>query len=47
MKYKLYNFVGKRYNLLKLVKSIDQISDFVIDVGDELLDLPLGVQNFN
>ena len=32
---------------LKLVKGIDQISDFVIDVGDELLDLPLGVQNFN
>ena len=34
-------------NQLKFVESINEVPDLIIDVGDQLLDLPLGVEDLD
>ena len=36
-----------RYICSELVEGVDEVSDLVVDVGDQLLDLPLGVQRLD
>ena len=36
-----------RYISSELVEGVDKVSDLVVDVGDQLLDLPLGVQRLD
>ena len=36
-----------RYISSELVEGVDEVSDLVVDVGDQLLDLPLGVQRLD
>ena len=38
---------ASRYISSELVEGIDEIPDLVVDVGDQLLDLPLGVQRLD
>ena len=38
---------ASRYICSELVEGVDEVSDLVVDVGDQLLDLPLGVQRLD
>ena len=38
---------ASRYISSELVEGVDEVSDLVVDVGDQLLDLPLGVQRLD
>ena len=36
-----------RFISSEFVEGVDEVSDLVVDVGDQLLDLPLGVQRLD